>query len=176
MRIDPLQQYAKLRRQLIEERSQIEARLNEINQVLGSEVAATAAPPGASAPAAPVQPVARRGGGPRGGNTMSLREAIIKVLARGPLSRKEVVAAVQDVGYAFTTKNPLNSVGSVLYAKDGPIRNKDGKFYLRGNAQPETRENGQAEAPVRRRRMSEEARARIAAAQRARRARERGEM
>ena len=37
MKIDALKQYAKLRQQLLEEKSQLETRLNEINQVLGNE-------------------------------------------------------------------------------------------------------------------------------------------
>ena len=37
MRLDPLQQYAKLHKQLTEEKGQLESRLNQINQVLRGE-------------------------------------------------------------------------------------------------------------------------------------------
>jgi hypothetical protein len=103
-----------------------------------------------------------------------MREAVLQALSNGPLARKELVRAVKDVGYIFTTKNPLNSIGSILYAKNTPVKSRGGKFYLAAGSVSSTGDNnGQAaEAPVRRRRrrrhMSAEARARIGAAQRAR--------
>jgi hypothetical protein len=39
-----------------------------------------------------------------------------------------VLAAVQKLGYQFTTANPLNSVKTVLYGKKPKLSNKDGKF------------------------------------------------
>ena len=86
---------------------------------------------------------------------MSMREAVMQVLSKGPLSRKELVGAVQGVGYVFTTKNPANSLGSVLYAKNTPIKNKEGKFYLPGDAQIEASEaNGSGKPPAKKRRKA----------------------
>jgi len=179
MRLDALKQYAKLRQQLLDEKSQLEARLNEINQVIGSE--ATSAPiSSSSATKAPAVSRARRGRRPKGDNALTMREAVLQALSKGPLARKELVKAVEDIGYVFTTKHPLNSIGSILYAKNTPVKSKGGKFYLPGNAAPSAGgNNGSSEtstAPTRRkrRRMSAEARARIAAAQRARWAKVRG--
>lgn len=167
MRTDLLRQYAKLRKQLTEEKSQLEARLAEINEVLGSESTSSPVEPTAQVHLAK-QP--RRGR--RTSNTMSMREAVLKALSKGPLARKEIVQAVEDVGYKFTTKNPLNSIGAVLYGKNSPVTTKDGKFCLaEGVAIEKAENNGTAGTGAHRRkkrRMSPEARAKIAEAQRAR--------
>jgi hypothetical protein len=102
MRYDPLQQFAKLHRQLMEEKIQLESRLSQINQVLG--VSSTGQAPLSVEPAEfPAQSANRRGRKPKGANELSLREAALKALAKGPLARKELVKAVEDVGYVFTT-------------------------------------------------------------------------
>ena len=77
------------------------------------------------------------------------------------------------MGYVFTTKNPLNSLGSILYAKNTPVKSKGGKFYLPGSAATVTSEqtgNGEGQAPAKKkkRKVSAEARARMSAAQKAR--------
>jgi hypothetical protein len=176
MRIDPLQQYARLKQQLSEERSQIEARLNEINQVLGTDAGSAAGVPTRAQAEAPSPWSARGRRGRRGRNQMSMREAIAKALQeRGPLSRKELGEAVTQVGYVSNARNLLNSMGIILYARNSPFKKKDGRFYLPGGAavpaNPATASDGaseQASTRRKRRRMSSEARERIAAAQRAR--------
>jgi hypothetical protein len=174
MRIDPLQQYSKLRQQLTEEKSQLESRLAEINQVLGpaSEIPSASATAQAVAASTP-----RRGRPPK--NTMSMREIITKALTeRGPLSRKELGQAVVDLGYRSKAKNVLGSIGNLLYGKNSPFKSKGGKFHLSeggGAALGEGADHGdgfQGEVPSprkrKRRKMSPEGRARIAAAARAR--------
>ena len=173
MRLDPLQQYAKLHKQLTEEKAQLESRLNQINQVLGDERPPEQIVPSSSGPAeVPARPAARRGRKPRAGNEMSMREAVLKALSQGPLARKELVKAVEDVGYVFTTKNPLNSIGSILYAKNTPVKSKGGKFYLPGSAATATSARaGNADVPAptkKKRKVSAAARARMSAAQKAR--------
>jgi hypothetical protein len=167
MRMDALKQYAKLRQQLLHEKSQLESRLAEINQVLGAETPPPAIQSAAQAGAAPR---GRRGG--RGGNKLSMREAVLTVLSKGPLGRRDIVNAVQDLGYVFKTRNPLNSIGAILYGKSSPVKSKDGLFYLEGSAQSQASslpdQNGAAGKSRKKRTMSPEARERIAAAQRAR--------
>ena len=75
--------------------------------------------------------------------------------------------------YVFTTRNPLNSMGSILYAKNTPVKNKGGKYYLPGSAATATSErtgNADVPAPTRKkkRKVSAAARARMSAAQKAR--------
>jgi hypothetical protein len=172
MKIDALKQYAKLRQQLMEEQSELQTRLNEINQVLGTETA-PASPPTTTPPAeaespVPVAQVKRRG---RRAGKMSMREAITQALSeRGPLSRGELGQAVVDLGYKSHAKNPLGSLGILLYSKNSPFKKKDGKFYLPGGAAVETPVNeGNGEAPAKKRKFtrSAAARARMAEAQRA---------
>jgi hypothetical protein len=184
MKNDPLTQYARLRQEVVKEKEQLEARLAEINAVLQPEMQipsgalgkVTSEHVGKLARAAKARP----GRKPSAGNSMSMREAVVKALSKGPVARKDLVKAVEGVGYKFTTKNPLNSIGSVLYAKNSPIKNKDGKFYVEGGA---TLEGGsyngsgiQADTPrpakKKKRKLTAEGRARISAAATARWARQ----
>ncbi len=180
MRMDPLKQYARLHQQLTGEKARLEARLAEINAVLE---------PGIQFPSAALDkitgeylesmmeaPASGRGRGRRKGNAMTMRDAVIQALSKGPVARKDLVAAVEAVGYKFKTRKPLNSIGSILYARNTPVRSKDGKFYLADGVQPKSMENDfPTAAPVKRKRarMSARARANIRAAQKARRERER---
>jgi hypothetical protein len=179
MRNDPLQQYAKLRRQLLEEKTKLEARLNEISQVLGSEGIQTRPAATVQTQESPSKPKARRRRRYGARNTITMREAILEALSDRPLSRKELLKAVQAIGFRFTTKNPLNSISSVLYAKGTPIKKTlEGKFYVESGAP--AGKGGVSEtagdSPTlkrKRRKLSPEGRARIAAAARARWARQR---
>ncbi len=179
MRNDPLQQFAKLKQQLTEEKSHLEKRLSEINQVLGS--ATTTPTPSVTVGEARVKGVQaqpRRRGRGRGQNSMSMREVMTKALQeRGPLGRKELGEAVVDLGYHSKAKNVLGSIGNLLYGKNSPFRSQGGKFYLAQSRSSAAsggvgQSNGGTSARRKRRPMSVEARARIAEAQRARRARE----
>jgi hypothetical protein len=179
MRIDPLQQFAKLRLQLTEEKRRLEARLTEINQVLGTETSSASATVAPAKPASSPAITTGKGRG-RGGNTLSIRDVItLAITQRGPLSRKELGKAVVELGYKSKAKNVLGSIGNLLYGKNSPFKSKHGKFYLADGTQSTAtvRSNGNdsdvATANKKRRKMSPEGRARIAAAQRARRERER---
>jgi hypothetical protein len=181
MKIDPLKQYAKLHQQLTDERARLVARLAEINAVLKPEVQISSkaldkitseyldrelAPPREPRP-----------GTRRRRSAISMREAVMRALAKGPVLRKDLVQAVEAVGYRFTSSNPLNSLGSVIYSKNSPIKSKDGKLYLTGRIRPQASGKGdlekQAPAKRKKRRLSPEGRARIVAAARARWARQR---
>lgn len=97
----------------------------------------------------------------------------MKALSQGPLARKELVKAVEDVGYVFNTKNPLNSIGPVLYGKKTPVKNRGGKYYLPGGAAAATTvtaDDVQEPAPARKKKkrtMSAAAKAKISLAQKA---------
>lgn len=167
MKIDALRQYAKLRLQLQEEKKHLEARLAEINEVLAPEADLPAPSLAAQSPAAPA---VRRGRRRR--NKMTMREVVMQVLSKGALTRQELAEAVQNEGYVFRTRNPLNSLGAILYAKNSPIRNQDGKFSLSGGAAksaPASVSNGEPEK--KRRKWSAAARAKLSQAQKQRWAR-----
>jgi hypothetical protein len=135
MKIDPLKQYAKLHQQLTAEKAQLEARLAEIKAVLEPEGVKIHSPSldriaTEYLESTLLPPASPRGRRPNAGNTMSLREAVVKALSAGPISRKDLVRAVEGVGYKFTTNKPLNSIGSVLYGKNSVVKSKGGKFYV----------------------------------------------
>lgn len=167
MKNDPLHQYSKLREKLLAEKNQLETRLAQLNRVLGEDA------PAVTAASRATRSAGRSRG--RGRNALSMREAVIKALSNGPLARKELVDAVEAVGYVFTTENPLNSLGAVLYGKDTPVKSKDGKFYVSGSAAVSSAEISKKTPPAAtsKRTMSPEGKARIIAAQKARWAKQR---
>lgn len=166
-KIDPLKQYAKLHQQLLAEKTSLEQRLDEINQVLGTSPSRPSAP---SAPTVSARP--RRG---RKGIRLTLREAMTQALARGPMTRKELAQAVSALGYVSKAKDPLASMGVFLYAKNSPFKRKNGKIFLPGGAPAASEGSNGTASPRKKRVMSPEARARISAAQKARWARQRKE-
>lgn len=168
MRNDSLKQFVTLRRALSEERDHLEARLRDINEALGEMPLPSLSPIQGATASAPSQP-ARRGRKAAGGG-QSLRDHVIAVLESGPKTKEEILAEVKARGYKFSTKNPLNSLGVILYGKNPKFNRADGKFSMRGGA------GGSAAATGGRgkRTMSASARARIGAAQKARWAQQKG--
>ena len=167
MKIDPLKQYAQLREKLTAEKAELEARLQQIKAVLTPKAMAPIAEPTVQLEPSPSKGQ-RRG---RGQNALSMREMITKALTeRGPLARKELGQAVLDLGYKSKAKNPLGSMGIVLYGKNPPFKKKDGKFCLPDGIQSEAGSTGSnGNVPAKKKRtMSPEAKEKIAAAQRAR--------
>lgn len=138
MKNDKLKQFVSLREQLLRDKADLEARLSEINKALGAVTGAAVAPVVAAAPAAKrgrkpsaakpaAAAAAKPAGRKRAQNSISLREAVLNATKAKPLSRQEILAAVQSAGYVFTAKDPLNSLSTLLYTDKG-IKNHGGKF------------------------------------------------
>ncbi len=128
-----VQQFVSLRDALVNEKAILEARLAEIDGALGGTSAPAPVarakrrgrPPGrkkaarkASAPTAAKKAAKKKGAGkagrkPRGG--ISLPDAVLKVTANKPLKVKDIIAAVQKIGYKYATNNPTNSTRTMLY-------------------------------------------------------------
>jgi hypothetical protein len=163
MKKDVLQEYISLQAALHREREELVGRLRQIDDVLGQQ----------SAYGASTTPrVGRRG---KGINNMSLKDAVLRVTATRAMTKQEVYEAVQKLGYQFGGKDPLNSLGVVLYGKNPRFRNEAGRFSpisLPSNGIGIARET--TPSTGRRNTMSAAARERIAAAQRARWARQKG--
>src|SRR6478672_83064 len=102
MRMDPLKQYAKLHQHLMEEKTRLECRLAQINAVLGSDVQVTSVAldkvAGDYLERLMEPPASRRGRGPRKGNALTMRQAVINALSKGPVARKDLVEAVKAAG------------------------------------------------------------------------------
>lgn len=121
MKRDPLKQYVSLRESLLKRKATLEAELAKINSALGE-----AAP--AKATAAKSAPVRSR---KRAQNSVSLKSAVCEVLKSRPLTRPEILKAVEKVGYTFTAKDPLNSLNTLLYSNKKVFKNLgDGTFGL----------------------------------------------
>ena len=163
MRSD-IKKYITLRDSLIQEKTQLESRLREINSALGQSEHAGGGFGSSIARGA----TARRGRrGARSG--LSLRDAVLQATAKGALTKEQILEAVKGLGYRFSTNNPLNSLGVILYGKSPKFKNSDGRFSPMGAASVSRGENaGGKTGGSRRGKLSAEARARIAAAQRAR--------
>lgn len=150
MKKDVLREFLSLQTALQREREELISRLRQIEEVLGEATQLATAVPRAG----------RRG---RGNNPISLRDAVLKVTSVRPMTKQEVYEAVQKLGYRFGGKEPLNSLGVVLYGKNPRFKNQDGRFSpasLPGG--------GRQIGTSRRAKPSAAARERMAAAQRAR--------
>jgi hypothetical protein len=120
--------YSSFRNQLLKEREALHARLARIDgalQAVDGLADAVVTPRRGRLPGAP-----RRGrpAGKRAKNTMSLKDAVLKVLASGPLTKGDILTAVQKSGYKFTASNPMNSLNVVLYTK-GQFKKLPGKRF-----------------------------------------------
>jgi hypothetical protein len=127
MKSNPVNQYLSVREQLLNERICIKQRLAQINEVLGG-VSVKSTPASAAIPRVMSRPALPHVQHPS--NTMTIRDALIKAIAKGPLARHELVNAVAATGYVFGSDDPLNSMGLILYGKNSPFVKKDGKFAL----------------------------------------------
>lgn len=147
---DLLQEYHALRLALAKECETIQERLQEINTALGGE--------GSVIPLAST-PAPKKLGRPPGkrqsaGNTMPLREAVLKVLTATPVTRQELLAAVLKAGYRFASNDPLNSLQTFLYGSGKKlVKNVNGKFAALGTAATIT-PKPDASQPVKKRKMS----------------------
>jgi hypothetical protein len=169
MRNNSLQQFVRLRQQLTQERGQLEQRLRQISEALGEMPLPSVSAIQGATPSAPSQPARR--GRRAAASGQSLREHVLQVLQEGPKTKEEVLDAVQKRGYKFSTSNPLNSLGVILYGKNPKLIRVDGRFSLAGGAASSSTGGARRGG---RRTMSAEARERIAAAQRARWAKQNG--
>ncbi len=122
MKTDTLKQYIALRRSLLTEKASLEARIHEINQALNEN---GSAPKAGIAPARP-----RAKGAKRLNNPLSLKAAVVKVTTGKPLTKPEILDAVQKLGYRFAAKDPVNSLNTVLYTGK-TFKNQDGRFSPR---------------------------------------------
>jgi hypothetical protein len=149
---DVLKQFVSLHRQLIQEREEVCNRLAALNKALGSD----GTPALGSALSMPPS------------RDLGMREAIQQATSKEPLGVREIVAAIQQLGFRFKSKNPYNSVGAYLYGKEGRkyFTKSDGRFSPLASSAPRERKSGdkakRALSPAGRRAIAEAARKRWA--------------
>ena len=146
---DAIKQYLEVRQKLIDTKAELIAKLEAIDQLLSNtgnldkvnDKASGAKPKGkpgrkpgrkpnkvAGSPSASKSSTRSRS--PRQANKLSVREVVSRALSQGSLDRKAIMESIKELGYRFTTSNPLNSLNASLYqlAKRGII-SKSGKLY-----------------------------------------------
>lgn len=116
---DAIKQYVALRDAIFTEREQLLARLRAIDEALGSMSLR-----GAEAY------YGQRTASGRAKNEMSLKEAVQKVIEGKSLTKHQILDAVLATGYKFSTDDPLNSLGVILYGKKPKFKNSHGLFSL----------------------------------------------
>jgi hypothetical protein len=121
--MDKLQQYKSIRESLVKEKQQLEARLKEINRVMGREVPV----PFLKEKSGEISSPFKKRRAKRVENKMSLKEAVIAATNVKPLAKKEILEAIKKLGYRFAAKDPMNSLNVILYTKK-QFKNQDGKF------------------------------------------------
>jgi|SRR4051812_44253305 len=119
MKPDALKQYVSLRDSIFAEREQLLARLREIDESLGAM-----GQRGRDSYYGPRTPTGRVR------NHLSLKEAVMKVIDGKSLAKHEILDAVLSLGYQFSTDDPLNSLGVILYGRNPKFKNVGGKFSL----------------------------------------------
>jgi hypothetical protein len=106
----------------------------------------------------------------RFGNAISLPKAVVQVTSEHPMTKQEILEAVQKIGYRFHTKEPLKSLNPILYGDKPKFIRIDGKFSSANVLAPKAVEAGKAK-----RKMSAAGKARIIAGTKARWAKFRAE-
>src|SRR6266545_2701429 len=105
MKPDRLKKFVALGQALLREKSDLEQRLEQLDQALAFD--------GAAAPArSSIHPSTSP---KRIKNPMSLKAAVVRVTKDKGLTKPEILAAIKKVGYRFTAKDPVNSLNTVLY-------------------------------------------------------------
>lgn len=114
-----LKDYVAVRDAIFAEREEIIARLREIDEALG-----TMALRGKDSYYGPRTPTGRVR------NDKSLKDIVLEVIDGKALSKHDILDAVLRAGYQFSTDDPLNSLGVILYGKNPKFENDGGKFSL----------------------------------------------
>ena len=113
---DAISQFISLRDTISAEREQLHSRLREIDAALGAMDIRGA-----------TSYYGLRQGQARAHNELSLKEAVLKVIEGKALTREAVLNGVLAFGYTFSTNDPMNSLGVVLYGKNPKFKNDRGR-------------------------------------------------
>jgi hypothetical protein len=119
MKANALKEYVAVRDAIFAEREQLIARLREMDEALG-----TMALRGRDSYYGPRTPTGRVR------NEKSLKEVVLEIVDGKALSKHDILDAVLRSGYQFSTDDPLNSLGVILYGKNPKFENNGGKFSL----------------------------------------------
>jgi hypothetical protein len=145
MKTDILQQYVTARQALLDEKTQVEARLRQITRALSEAPSAVTVAP------TPVAPIPRRRRSP-----ISMRAAVIQMTSEHPMTKPDIMAAIQKLGFRSASKNPMSSLSTLLYGKNPRFKNEDGRFspMITTTGSAEAKRTAKAVMPTKKRRVS----------------------
>ncbi len=149
---DPLNIYVKSRNALLEEKERLEQRLAQLSDAIqapgkGKGKGKGKAKAKLSAGTRKVNTAGRKGAGKaakkaktaKGGyvrkNMKPLSDYIYEATKDRALTRQEILNEVVRLGYKFSSKNPLNSLGQTLYSS-GKFEKSNHKFWPKKDATP----------------------------------------
>jgi hypothetical protein len=124
MKSASVKQFVALRAALLNEKAHLEARLKEIQSALGGTPSVSATPTKPSTSSLP--PKKKRGA--RLANTMSLHEAVNKAVTAKPLTKAEILKAIDALGYKFSASNPMMSLNTLVYTPGKLKKHPGGKW------------------------------------------------
>jgi len=121
MKNDILKQYVSARSALLQEKAQLEARLQQLNHALG-QTPDQVPPAVAVIPKSPTRTVRRVKRG------ISMKAAVLEVTAGNPMTKPEILAAIQKLGFRSASEKPVRMLDNLLYGKNPRFKNDEGKF------------------------------------------------
>lgn len=121
-------QFVELRKQLIAEKADLEARLARITEALEGVSASPVVRGVRKQKRAATSRV-----GKRVKNKLTLKEAVIKATNLKPLTKAEILGALPKLGYKLSGKNPAGSLNTLLYGRKPKFKNMAGKFQVVGS-------------------------------------------
>jgi hypothetical protein len=126
MKSASVKQFVALRAALLNEKAQLEARLKEI--CAGLEMTAPTSAATAPAKVAVLGRPPKKKRAARVENTMSLYEAVTKAVAAKPLTKEEILKAIDGLGYKFSASNPMMSLNTLVYTPGKLKKHPGGKW------------------------------------------------
>jgi len=163
MKNDILKQYVSARSALLREKAQLEGRLERLNQALGQALD-QASPAVAVVPKPPTRTVRRVKRG------ISMKTAVLEVTKGNPMTKPEIMAAIQKLGFRSASEKPMRMLDNLLYGKNPRFKKDNGKFspLTRTVRKAGTKLVAKASKPTKKRKMSAAAKAALSLVAKAR--------
>lgn len=119
MTLGPFKEFLKLKKELLKERAGLVERIKQINSVLDAQEFYL------SKSGNPRLRPKRSLDSPR--NSMTLRDAVIMITRKKPMTKDQILMELGKIGYEFATPKPMNSLNATLYSK-GTFKREKGRF------------------------------------------------
>ena len=97
-----------------------------------------------------------------------MRAAVVQVTTGNPMTKPEILAAIQKLGFRSKSEKPVRMLDNLLYGKNPRFKRENGRFSPMGTATRAARPKPATVKPSRKHKMSAAGRARLSAAIKAR--------